>query len=362
MESSTYSVATSDSEESRYQKIDFSWTTYDQKKNARIYRNKRLNGYSIVNNMTVHYKSGAIIKIESEQPLVYDIRDQAFHVNNIKLTKSEFEHNFPQMALMHCLAASELYDYYEKPEDELNFVVWVSQFDYATTSGQLKIHNSSLKPERFTKIKPILELDILSDRVVLGGGSCMTIIDQNHNISDYDIYVLASTDEDGRYYYSKFDDSSILGECEDSYLMCGGLDWAYPLHFVPTLTKLVKEHGFKCVRVREDNQIFCLEKGDITIQLITSPHNNPHNFLGGYDLRACMIGYDGEYVYTYRTTVRDIHKKSLMVSSLHNPASTLNRAIKYSRKNGYDLPASELRLILSALSRRPDHNYEINDY
>lgn len=99
---------------------------------------------------------------------------------------------------------------------------------------------------------------------------------------------------------------------------------------------------------------------NIKIQLITKDfYSCPSILIDTFDINACRIVFDGEYVYTERSVIRDIRRKEINLYSMNFPYATFRRIIKYKEK-GYKITRECIEKYCDIVYERGASGTEIN--
>ena len=73
------------------------------------------------------------------------------------------------------------------------------------------------------------------------------------------------------------------------------------------------------------------------IQLITEFfYDSTEQLLDSFDITACRFSYDGDYLSTFYSAIRDTTNKRIRLHKITHPAATMKRIAKYAQK-GYRL-------------------------
>lgn len=163
----------------------------------------------------------------------------------------------------------------------------------------MKIKIADLHQDRLSKIKSFLDLNILIDGVMLGGGSLRTLL-VDDEIKDFDIF---------------FKNLDLVPQVRQNLENLGfTLEYACPLNF-----------------------LFNYKKDDMLVQLVCEhSYKDALELINTFDLSACQFAIDGDFFYTYRKSIVDTLKRRISVVNLKYPLATFRRIVKYHDK-GYAL-------------------------
>lgn len=167
-------------------------------------------------------------------------------------------------------------------------------------------------------LKVFLDLDIQVDgEVWLGGGALRHVFGCKSKIDDFDLF-----------FDNGLTAAAVAVELEAKNFNCV---------FTCPLGELKTYKSF--------------EHDDMKIQLITkSWYNSPQNLISTFDINACCIAYDGDYIYTTRDAIRDIKRQRVTLNTVTYPNATFRRMVKYHDK-GY-------RIDREAINKYVDWCYE----
>jgi hypothetical protein len=186
----------------------------------------------------------------------------------------------------------------------------------------LKLVN--LDPARLDKIKWLLDEGIVNHNVWLAGGSLRTLIDPKDKVVDYDLFFKY------RHKLTQADERATIEE---------------------TKAKLIKL-GFKLIFECPEGKLFSyskkeeivrsLRKGEIIkkewkVQLVCEHfYQVPEELLSTFDLTPSLFCTDGTYLWTYKSAVKGVKRKTCDLHKLTYPVATFKRIIKYANK-GYNV-------------------------
>lgn len=177
---------------------------------------------------------------------------------------------------------------------------------------------NKVKKSRFNQIQDFLDLNLISDKVLLAGGSLQTLVDSDAEIFDYDLFF---TDEE---------------EIEK------------------TKAKLA-EAGFEEVFACPAGELFTW-KNDFTddkVQLITKRmYKDPVDLIDSFDFTASMWCWDSKNLWTTNDAVKDTIKRSLRIHKLEYPVATLSRIIKYIKNKDFYMEGNQKQLFVEIVSNR----------
>jgi len=100
----------------------------------------------------------------------------------------------------------------------------------------------------------------------------------------------------------------------------------------------LEDKGFNCVFTCPLGELKTYKSFDhegMKIQLITKNfYPDMKHVISLFDINACCIAYDGEFLVTTRSAIRDIKKKRVTLNDIVAPNATFKRMLKYQNK-GY---------------------------
>jgi len=149
--------------------------------------------------------------------------------------------------------------------------------------------------KNFAHLDGILE----KNKVVLAGGALRKIIDHKDVTCDYDIFFLDQSRVD------------------------------------TTLTAL-NDHGYTKVFECPRGKLHTYIQGSNKIQICSEFfYQDYETLLKSFDFYACMFLYDGDKMYFYPQSVRDVTRKIVTINRVTYPVATMNRLMKYNKKGYY---------------------------
>lgn len=162
----------------------------------------------------------------------------------------------------------------------------------------VKLNASNLNTNRLTALQAFIDLNILSDKVVLAGGALRTVLRKETDIVDYDLFFVGDN-----------------------------------------TSEQVKDHlvskGFTVIFKCPLNLLTTLYKDGMKIQLITKTiFTSKDQIFEDFDFTCTLAVFDGTTLLLDRCFIRDVKKKLLNINNLYYPVATLNRIAKYKNK-GY---------------------------
>lgn len=169
-----------------------------------------------------------------------------------------------------------------------------------------------IKQRRLDQIRPLLELDILSEHVVLAGGSVSSIINTELPVNDYDIFFL-------------------------KYQHLGAVSPVSSYQPVLDVKNKLEEQGYSLVFNCPAGHLYTYKKDGVKIQLITkNTYKDVNELLYTFDFVPCMCAYyNGELVIPLKQTIKCCKFKTLEVHYISYPTSSLRRLLKYHKKGFY---------------------------
>jgi len=105
------------------------------------------------------------------------------------------------------------------------------------------------------------------------------------------------------------------------------------------------------VKWESDNGMKIVYDGK-TYDLVKKFFDNPKSTIDAFDFTASMFAVDTENVYFGETSFIDLARRQLMINKITYPASTLSRAIKYTKK-GFAMCNGELKKIIISIQDMP---------
>lgn len=85
------------------------------------------------------------------------------------------------------------------------------------------------------------------------------------------------------------------------------------------------------------------KKADRKLQVINNIYAEPFDVLLCFDIRACAVAYDGEYIYWVKGALKDIKQKKITILNMGPRRTTFVRIEKY-LKRGYSIDVPDLGL------------------
>lgn len=82
---------------------------------------------------------------------------------------------------------------------------------------------------------------------------------------------------------------------------------------------------------------------DKKLQVVNKPYADVSDIVSSFDIRACAIAYDGEYIYWIKDTIRDIKDKRITIQTVEPRRTTFVRVEKYIQR-GYHIDVPDLGL------------------
>lgn len=172
-------------------------------------------------------------------------------------------------------------------------------------NGAHVFYTKNVKKHKLHKIEELLKLGILSNEVVLAGGSLQTLINDDITINDYDIFFVS-------------DNPNRMNEN------------------VTIVSKKLEDQGYECVFECPAGELRTFKKDGMKIQLIKkSPYIDMESLISSFDFTACMAAYNGtEFLFAYSFIKASKYLK-LDVNYISYPVSSLRRLLKYQKKGFY---------------------------
>lgn len=157
-----------------------------------------------------------------------------------------------------------------------------------------------IKPNKLTKLSPLLDLNLLSDDVWLGGGSLRSLVDPNDEVADFDLFFRR-------------------------------------LSAVEEVQKKLEQARYNLIYSCPNKTLFTYSKDSNKVQVVCrEEYLSMPQMLETFDFTACIAATNGKQLYFSTNFVKDVRKKELRLASLTYPTATLKRIVKYSNK-GYKI-------------------------
>lgn len=232
---------------------------------------------------------------------------------------------------------------------------------------------SNIKESRLSHLKSFLELDILSDTAFLAGGSAMSIIDKNHNFSDYDVFfiqkdtLINNAIPSSNNIYSPWKSASqkelMPKSVGMSFMNNNGEEKHYCIseEMLNVSQKLIKL-GFHLVHKCPNHSTFTYVKDDMKIQLIRGTATTIESTINAFDMFQCQVAFNGKEIFTNSRSLRCIRRKQIKFNGqVRNPIRTLARVLKYHKDKYYDIDVEEIYRLCSKNSNNMNGDFIIND-
>jgi hypothetical protein len=186
------------------------------------------------------------------------------------------------------------------------------------------LKTSNIKKHKFSLIQEFLDLNFLSEEIVLAGGSLRSLINSDEIISDYDLFFLGE---------NFVNNKEIL---EKKILELGGVK------------------SFQC----ELDELRTFSLNGSKIQFITTPAcSDVFRLLDSFDINACRFAFDGVNFYFFKQSIKDILKKHITIHKVTYPVATLKRIAKYNKK-GYKITLAAKEFVLQVANNGLDMDLE----
>lgn len=167
-----------------------------------------------------------------------------------------------------------------------------------------KIHIQDLRPHKIWGLREFIQLRLPS-YAILAGGALKSIFD-GKPISDFDVFVLASSNEE-------------LVQRKDK------------------IEGKLKDASFKQIFKCPLNELSTFKLGNMKIQIVNVKHtlyDSPEAVIDRFDFNVCCMYLNGYALVVKPEAIRDLRSKTLTLNALPYPASTIHRLAKF-KKQGY---------------------------
>jgi hypothetical protein len=116
---------------------------------------------------------------------------------------------------------------------------------------------------------------------------------------------------------------------------CGALEKSAPL------VSMKEGRAGKKYRLRPDRRWWRPDRERPAVQAVGLKFfDSPVGVLADFDLTCCQFAYDGKWIITSDRAVEDLLKRELRINRIANPASTMHRAMRLSRRGFFFAPAA----------------------
>jgi len=113
--------------------------------------------------------------------------------------------------------------------------------------------------------------------------------------------------------------------------------------------KYLVEQAFKVVFKCPIGKLTTLKKDDMKVQLITeNQYASPEDLMNHFDIKACRFAYDGNKIYTYYSSIRDVKNKKVNLHDVDFPSATFRRILKYQDK-GYKVTNKTIEFMIARI-------------
>jgi len=170
----------------------------------------------------------------------------------------------------------------------------------------------NIKQEKFRAIQNFLNLNIISNKIILAGGSLRTLVNQQDKVIDFDLFFLGE------------DIKEIKDILEGKILYLGG------------------KKTFQC----KEDELRSFEFCGMKIQFISlkgKKYNNAEELLDSFDINASRFALSSDGLYCYRESIGDIRHKHISIHKVSYPVATIKRIAKYHLK-GYKITNAALEV------------------
>ncbi len=184
----------------------------------------------------------------------------------------------------------------------------------------MKMFKSSyLRRSRFLKTAGFLNLGIIGCKTFLAGGALRTLINNDEEVADFDVFFEDAPEE-------------VIDGVITKHTRC------------EEIKEILLSERFKQVFVCPKGELFTFKKDDIKVQLILSTTGTPETVISAFDFGACRVAFDGVFLYFDKEFVRDVRTKVLSVQNVTFPAATIKRMMKYKDK-GYNVSQAAVQFM-----------------
>jgi len=185
----------------------------------------------------------------------------------------------------------------------------------------------NIHKEKFDGIQDFLDLGFISKKVILAGGSLRTLINQEDEVQDYDLFFMGAGIK------------AIKDKLEKKIIDLGG------------------EKVFQCKK--DELRSFMLNSMKIQfISIQGKIYNNPFDLISQFDINAGKFAWDGEYLYFGKESVADVIHKHITINVVTYPVATIKRIVKYSEK-GYKFTLAAKELVKQVSENAVDMDADI---
>lgn len=173
----------------------------------------------------------------------------------------------------------------------------------------IKIPLYNISTKKLFQLQPAFSIiQNISDKIVVAGGSILSVLNPRTEISDYDLFIISDNVND-----LVKEKASIEGK----------------------LLKYGFKQTFKCPK----NELSTFLYSNLKFQIINVGHKvykTPEDILGEFDFHVCQAAYHSLDFYFSEECIRNFRGKYLSVNKITYPSSSINRLAKY-RNKGYNV-------------------------
>ena len=185
----------------------------------------------------------------------------------------------------------------------------------------------NIKSQKFGAIQEFLDLNFLSNKIILAGGSLRTLINPDDKVVDYDLFFIGE------------DIGDIKNNLQQRIFDLGG------------------KKIFQCKK----DELRSFKLGEIKIQFISIQsikYNSVEDLLNSFDINASRFAFDGESLYCFKESIADIFYNHISLHKVTYPTATLKRIAKYWEK-GFKITRASKEFVRQVRDNGLDMDEEI---
>lgn len=185
----------------------------------------------------------------------------------------------------------------------------------------------NIQPRKFAAIQEFLDLNFLSNKVVLAGGSLRTLVNPDDKVVDYDLFFIGEEIE------------KIKNDLQQKIFDLGG------------------KKMFQCKK----DELRSFKLGEMKIQFISIQsikYNSIEELLNSFDINASRLAFDGERLYCFKESIADIFYNHISLHKVTYPTATLKRIAKYWEK-GFKITRASKEFVRQVRDNGLDMDEEI---
>lgn len=185
----------------------------------------------------------------------------------------------------------------------------------------------NIKPQKFASIQEFLDLNFLSNRIILAGGSLRTLVNPDDKVIDYDLFFIGEEIEE------------IKNNLQQKIFDLGG------------------KKIFQCKK----DELRSFKLGEMKIQFISIQsikYNSIEDLLNSFDINASRFAFDGEKLYCFKQSIADIFYNHISLHKVTYPTATLKRIAKYWEK-GFKITRASKEFVRQVRDNGVDMDEEI---